>query len=130
MPAFTPATAAEAAAKSHGPDSQRNHGPRLEQNALKQAVELRDLCYRAAQAMSPAVSPSEKNSARDALALASLVKAWDAMANRIRILGGAPLPGSCRPAPEPTKAKRWKPTARLLPPPSLADSAPAAQSPV
>lgn len=72
---------------------------------MKQALALRDLTYNAALAICPALSLGEKLPRDDAMALASLLKGYDAMCNRIRILRGKPLPGSRRPAPEPAKPK-------------------------
>src|SRR5438105_2390347 len=99
MPVFTPATAAEAAAKSHA--SRKGNG---KGNELRQALELQSLAYTAAQAIYPAVSLGEKPSRENAMALAALVKAWDSMANRIRVLRGVPMPGSRRPIAEPVRS--------------------------
>ena len=88
MPAFTRETAAAAARRSHAADSGRKLG-----NGLKQAAELQNLCYQAALGICPPLSRGAKFSREEALALAALVKGFDAMANRIRILRGKPLPG-------------------------------------
>src|SRR5205807_2742449 len=105
MPAFSSATASAAARNSHA--------SRKAQKELSQASELQSLAYKAALAICPALSPGEKFPREDALALASVIKAWDAVANRIRILRGRPLPGSRRPAPEPLRAaSRRKPLNR------------------
>jgi hypothetical protein len=106
MPVFTTATAADAAAKSHA--ARKGHGE------LKQALVLKDLAYKAALAICPTLSPCEKLPRDDAMALASLLKGYDAMCNRIRILRGKPLPGSRRPAPEPAEPKY--PPPKNLPP--------------
>jgi hypothetical protein len=97
MPAFTHANAADAAAKSHA--------ERRGRSELKQALVLLDLAYKAALAIYPTLSLGEKLPRDDAMALASLLKSWDTISNRIRILRGKPLPGSRRPAPEPAKPK-------------------------
>ena len=107
MAAFTAATAAAAAVISHA--SRRGC------SELKQALALQDLAYKAAQATCFALSPAEKLPREDAIALAALLKSWDTLSNRIRILRGKPLPGSRRPAPDPARpAVRPKP--RNLPP--------------
>jgi hypothetical protein len=102
MPVFTTANAADAAAKSHA--ARKGHGE------LKQALVLKDLDYKAALAICPTLSPCEKLSRDDAMAMASLFRSWDLLSNRVRILRGKPLPGSRRPAPEPAK----KASARTL----------------
>lgn len=76
---------------------------------MKQALVLRDLAYKAALAAGSELSPCEKLARDDAMALAALLKAYDAMCNRIRILRGKPLPGSRRPAMEPAKSPRHPP---------------------
>ena len=101
---FTPATAAEAARRSHAPGSQRN--------SLRQAAELQNFCYQLARGICAGPSLPVKSSREDALALAGLVKAWDAMANRIRILRGIPMPGSRRPQ---EKAERRRKPLNLPP---------------
>ena len=82
---------------------------------MKQALELRDLAYKAALAICPKLSLGEKLPRDDAMALSSVLKAYDAMCNRIRILLGKPLPGSRRPAPEPARPPKCPPP-RNLPP--------------
>jgi hypothetical protein len=101
MPVFNTATAAAAAVKSHA-----CRGCRKE---LLQALELQDLAYEAAKAMCSGPSLGEKLPREDAMALASLLKGWDAITNRVRILRGKPLPGSKRPAPDQAQAARRVP---------------------
>jgi hypothetical protein len=92
MAIFTTVTATAAARKSHAA-----RGTRTE---LKQAIALQDLAYKAALSASLPLSREEKFSREDAVALAALLKSWDTLSNRVRILRGRPLPGSRRPPPE------------------------------
>jgi hypothetical protein len=101
MPAFTVANAAEAARKS-----QAARGSRKE---LHQALELQDLAYKAARSMCSGPSLGETLPREHAMALASLLKGWDSITNRVRILRGKPLPGSKRPAPDQAQAARRVP---------------------
>ena len=106
MPAFTAATAAAAARKSHA--------ARNTPNGLKQAIELQDLAYQAAMSIRRGLSPNEKISREDAIALTNLVRAWESCQERIRIHRNKPLPGSRRHEPERQKTAECK--ARNLPP--------------
>src|SRR5271169_4734406 len=101
MPAFTPATASQAAAKSHA----ARKGP----NQLKQALELQAAAYKLAMDVCDAPSLSEKSSREKALLLPPLVRAWDICTNRIRILRGRAMPGSKRPARDEPKTAKYKP---------------------
>src|SRR5271157_5137330 len=98
MAQFTAATASAAAAKSHQSYSKRT--------AIKQAAELQNACYHGGKKIFQAFSAGKTLAREDALALAALVKGFDSMCNRIRILRNVPLPGSCKPLP---KARREKP---------------------
>ena len=114
MPAFDSATAAQAARRSHAPDSRRNVP-----NGLKQALALQDLTFKAAVSMSEAFSDGKKIPREDAIALTNLVRAWDGCQERIRIHRGKPLPGSRRPAPELVKTAKNQ-RAKNAPPNMLA----------
>jgi hypothetical protein len=94
---------------------------------LKQALVLQDLAYKAALAICPALSLGEKLPRDDALALASLLKSWDTLSNRVRILRGKPLPGSRRPAAEPARPSKCAAPRNL--PPSFRSQWPVASSP-
>jgi hypothetical protein len=68
--------------------------------------ELQDLAYKEAKNISKDLSLSKESSRERTALLAllpSMIKAWDTCADRRRILRGKPLPGSRRPAPEPTR---------------------------
>ncbi len=106
MPAFTPATAAAAARKSHAAGNVPN--------GLKQAIELQNLAFLAAMSIRRGLSPEGKISREDALALTNLVRAWESCQERIRIHRNKPLPGSCRHVAERVKPVNGKP--RNLPP--------------
>jgi len=116
LPAFTAATAA--AAKSHASRGR---------SELKQALALLDLTYDASLAICPALSLGEEFPRDDALALASLLKSWDTISNRVRIQRGKPLPGSRRPAAEPARPAKCAAPRNL--PPSLRLQWPMAGSP-
>ena len=75
---------------------------------LTQAYELRDLAANEAIAIAAEPAPSDPLvRSRRALALGTLVKAWDAASDRIRLLRGRPLPGSRRPGPpKPASSRR------------------------
>jgi hypothetical protein len=81
---------------------------------VKQALALQDLAYKAALATGSALSPGEKFPREDAIALAALLKSWDTLSNRVRILRGKPLPGSRRPPATVAKSTERRP--RNLPP--------------
>jgi hypothetical protein len=100
---FDSQNAADAARRSHAPTAARKG-----RTELKQALELQEICYLAAKEIHPSPSPVEKFSREDAVALASLVRAWGDCSNRIRILQGKPLPGTRKVGPEPAKPIRPK----------------------
>jgi len=70
---------------------------------LKQAYALQDATFEAAIALKTAMN-GQPIARGDAVALAALVKAWEACQNRIRIHRGKGLPASFKPAP--VKQKR------------------------
>lgn len=81
---------------------------------MHQALILQDLAYEAAVATGSALSRGEKLSREAALALPQLLKSWDTLSNRIRILRGKPLPGSRRPPATVARSTAHRP--RNLPP--------------
>ncbi len=84
---------------------------------LRQAYELRDATACEALALLASEAPADPAvRARRALAVTSLVKAWEAASERIRIARGQPLPGSRRPGPrQPAKSVRRSGLAPIQP---------------
>src|SRR3974377_1853429 len=111
MPAFTSATASAAARRSHAPGAARHTA-----NGLKQAIDLRDLAYNAAVSIGRGLSPGQKVSREDAIALQGLVRAWESCEERIRIPRNKPFPGSRRPGPAPLRRGCKLRAARNFPP--------------
>lgn len=73
---------------------------------LKQAYNLRDALAAEALAMLAIEPPPDPvTRPRRAMAVASLVKAWESACERIRIARGQPLPGSRRPLPKPSQSR-------------------------
>lgn len=74
---------------------------------LTQAYDLRDALATKALELLALVPPDDLDKrARLAVAATSLVKAWEAACDRIRIARGQPLPGSRRPASKPSRPAR------------------------
>ena len=67
--------------------------------ALTQCLDIQNLAYETAMAFKSLPSSDEavERHARKCMALAQVSRAWEAAANRARILRGRPLPGSLRP---------------------------------
>ena len=113
MPPFTSATGSAAAHKSHAPGAARRSA-----DGLQQALELRDLSYKAAVSICVGFSAGTKISREDATALTGLVRAWESCDERIRIHRKLPLPGTRRPGPEPPKRAKQRVHKNLPPLPS------------
>jgi hypothetical protein len=103
MPAFTPATAAAAARRSHAPGAARR-------NHLKHALALEAMLFDAAVSISKQRRRGEPITLEHAAALTGLAKGWETCQNRIRILRGKPTPGSLRhPITQPKERKPRRP---------------------
>ena len=72
-----------------------------------QARELRNIAASEAIAMLQTPPPDDsQDRQRRAMAFTSLVKAWEAACERMRIVRGVPLPGSRRPSAKDTRPKQ------------------------
>lgn len=87
MPLFTPATASAAARRSHAADSARN---RL--SSLKKVRIVEDLVYKALISMDTGFSPLTPLTREYARILCDLVRAFDIILERIRIMTMTPAP--------------------------------------
>ncbi len=80
----------------------------------RQAGFIAAFCHKALLEMSESLSFSGEDARDNAAAVNALVRSWEAGAERLRIESGRPLPGSRRPAQEPAKGSKRRPT--VLPP--------------
>jgi len=77
-------------------------------NTLYQATKLKDLTFETAMGMcEPFESDESADRARSrAMAVTSLVKAWEAACERIRIVRKIPMPGAMKHLPEQPKTRK------------------------
>lgn len=69
-------------------------------NSLKQGISLQDTAFCAALVLAEELAKCSDPSVRARLgsSLASVLKAWDAAVDRVRVIRNKPLPGSLRPS--------------------------------
>jgi hypothetical protein len=121
MPVFTTATASAAARRSHAPDSARNG-----LSSLKKVRIVEDLVYRVLISILQAVSLRTAPAREDARIICDLVRAFDIMLERIRIMTMTPAPKAADAPKKPAKrlALRgpmivaWKPPEQPKPQPA------------
>ena len=97
---------------------------------MSQCLDIQNLAYETAMAFKSLPSSDEavERHARKCMALAQAARAWEAAANRARILRGRPLPGSLRPKPVVRRRRGW-PYERMIRPTLAAEPVPVAPSP-
>lgn len=82
-------------------------------NSIVQVLNLQAMTYKAAELISKDIQDAGGKEQRAKLgqALSQVVKSWETLEDRKRILRGKPLPGSKRPAVEQPKRKQATPYA-------------------
>jgi len=76
--------------------------------AQRQALHLQSLALKSAETLSADLQETKDKELRtkQAQALSAVIRAYDALEDRKRILSGKPMPGSLRPVAKPKKSKR------------------------
>lgn len=115
-----PATASSLARKAHS--GLVRHRKR---DSIKQGVELQQLAYETVKGLGECPSGDADEMRAHAQAVAALLRGWDCVCERLRMLAGVPSPGSLKPEPKPkpikAKSLNWLPPSAPRTAPKVAE---------